>query len=170
MNTFNKTIKITSILAVLTIIPLHRSIAAVACVPKPNSPTSCPWGPSATYCSALGTGGSSSSSNDCNNLSFGDWKLTNCTGSNVSEFSGTSLCSGTSGSYANIGNPVADSGSNCWCKITSIPGFTVASSAWVFRSEFSALSLCTDFCASSCAVSASSEQTYRSMLFSGLGL
>ncbi|MCL2018003.1 MAG: hypothetical protein FWG80_04525, partial [Alphaproteobacteria bacterium] len=151
---------ITSILAVLTIIPLHGSIAAVACVPKPNSPTSCG---NRDYCSALGTG---DYSNDCNNLSLGDWKLTNCTGSNVSEFSGTSLCSSTSGSYANIGNPVADSGSNCWCKITSIPGFSVASSAWVITDGIGDPSYCAKGCAGDCAGSAQGDSGFRLLLFS----
>ncbi|MCL2017886.1 MAG: hypothetical protein FWG80_03905 [Alphaproteobacteria bacterium] len=166
MNTFNKTIKLTSILAVLTIIPLHDSVAAVACVPKPNSPTGCG---SYTYCSALGTGGYS---NDCNNLSLGDWKLTNCTGSNVSEFSGASLCSSTSGTYLNFGNPVADSGRYCWCKLTSIPGFSVASSAWVFVLDGSVPSNCAYRCAYDCANFAQSDSgdDFRSALFAGLGL
>ncbi|MCL2017593.1 MAG: hypothetical protein FWG80_02370 [Alphaproteobacteria bacterium] len=167
MNTFNKTIKITSILAVLTIIPLHGSIAAVACVPKPNSPSSCPWS-DATYCSALGIDGYNS--NDCNNLSLGDWKLTNCTGSNVSEFSGTSLCSSTSGTTPNFGNPVADSRSNCWCKLTSIPGFSVASSAWVFMSDFGGPSGCAIYCAYYCADGARNAPGFRPALFAGLGL
>ncbi|MCL2017906.1 MAG: hypothetical protein FWG80_04005, partial [Alphaproteobacteria bacterium] len=132
MNTFNKTIKLTSILAVLTIIPLHGSIAAVACVPQPpNSPSNCPSG-GITQCPANGMSGNDIYQ-DCNSLSLGNWKVTSCTGSNVSEFSGTSLCSSTGGTQNNIGNPVADSGNNCWCKITSIPGFSVASSAWVLR-------------------------------------
>ncbi|MCL2017769.1 MAG: hypothetical protein FWG80_03300 [Alphaproteobacteria bacterium] len=164
MNTFNKTIKITSILAVLTIIPLHGSIAAVACVPKPNSPTSCG---NRDYCSALGASGSST---DCTNLSLGDWRVGSCTGSNVSEFSGTSLCSSTDGTYLNIGNPVADSGSRCWCKLTSIPGFSVASSAWVFMLSHGFPSNCANSCASTCALNAQSGSDFRSALFAGLGL
>ncbi|MCL2017974.1 MAG: hypothetical protein FWG80_04370 [Alphaproteobacteria bacterium] len=164
MNTFNKTIKLTSILTVLTIIPLHGSIAAVACVPKPNSPTSCG---SYDFCSALGIDGYS---NDCNNLSLGDWKLTSCTGSNVSEFSGTSLCSTTTGSYPNFGNPVADGGSNCWCKLTSIPGFSVASSAWVFTVDDGVPSDCANACAYFCARDAQNDSAFRSALFAGLGL
>ncbi|MCL2018015.1 MAG: hypothetical protein FWG80_04585 [Alphaproteobacteria bacterium] len=165
MNTFNKTIKITSILAVLTIIPLHRSIAAVACVPQlPNSPTSCG---SYDFCSALGIDGYS---NDCNNLSLGDWKLKNCTGSNVSEFSGTSLCSSTNGSLGNIGNPVADSDRYCWCKLTNIPGVSVASPAWVFRLDYVDPSDCVDDCAHTCALYAQLVSSFRSALFAGLGL
>ncbi|MCL2017744.1 MAG: hypothetical protein FWG80_03170 [Alphaproteobacteria bacterium] len=164
MNTFNKTIKLTSILAVLTIIPLHGSIAAVACVPKPNSPSSC--GNNA-FCSALGNDGYST---DCNNLSLGDWRVGSCTGSNVSEFSGTSLCSSTSGTQYNFGNPVADSGGSCWCKITSIPGFSVASSAWVFLFVLGAPSVCAANCAANCADSARYTSGSRSALFAGLGL
>ncbi|MCL2017852.1 MAG: hypothetical protein FWG80_03735 [Alphaproteobacteria bacterium] len=163
MNTFNKTIKLTSILAVLTIIPLHGSIAAVACVPKPNSPSSCPSN-GMTYCSALGIDG------DCNNLSLGNWRVGSCTGSNVSEFSGTSLCSNTTGSYPNFGNPVADSGSNCWCKLTSIPGFSVASSAWVFAYGHGDPSYCAYDCAGDCAIRAQLHSVFRSALFAGLGL
>ncbi|MCL2017580.1 MAG: hypothetical protein FWG80_02300 [Alphaproteobacteria bacterium] len=168
MNTFNKTIKLTSILAVLTIIPLHGSIAAVACVPKPNSPSSCG---SYTQCPANGTSGSGTN-RDCTNLSLGDWRVASCTGSNVSEFSGTSLCSSTSGTYLNIGNPVADSGNRCWCKLTSIPGFSVASSAWVFLYGYSAPSDCASNCARYCAFSAlyDSGSDFRSALFAGLGL
>ncbi|MCL2017844.1 MAG: hypothetical protein FWG80_03695 [Alphaproteobacteria bacterium] len=165
MNTFNKTIKITSILAVLTIIPLHGSIAAVACMARPISPTSCS---SVNQCPASGTGGLSWDQ-DCTNLSLGDWKVGSCTGSNVSEFSGTSLCSSTSGGYANIGNPVADSGSNCWCKLTSIPGFSVASSAWVFRGDLGAIS-CAYRCAYDCAYAAQTVSNFRSALFADLGL
>ena len=168
MNTFNKTIKLTSILAVLTIIPLHDSVAAVACVPKPNSPSSCG---SYTQCPASGMSGYSYQ-RDCTNLSLGDWKVTNCTGSNVSEFSGASLCSSTSGSYANIGNPVADSGGYCWCKITSIPGFSVASSAWVFAVGDDDPSLCAADCADYCAYVAQDnyDSAFRSALFAGLGI
>ncbi|MCL2017354.1 MAG: hypothetical protein FWG80_01080 [Alphaproteobacteria bacterium] len=167
MNTFNKTIKITSILAVLTIIPLHRSIAAVACVPKrPTSPTICPSN-GYTQCPAIGMSGWSSY-RDCTNLSPTNWKLTNCTGSNVSEFSGTSLCSSMNGSPGNIGHPVADDDRYCWCKITSIPGFSVASSAWVFLFGFSSPSDCVDRCAYGCAVTTQDGSDFRSALFAGL--
>ncbi|MCL2018026.1 MAG: hypothetical protein FWG80_04640 [Alphaproteobacteria bacterium] len=166
MNTFNRTIKITSILAVLTIIPLHGSIAAVACVPKPNSPTSCgSW----TQCPANGTSGSSTD-RDCTNLSPTNWKATGCTGSNVSEFGGTSLCSSTNGSYAQPGNPVADGGRWCWCKLTSIPGFSVASSAWVFWGDEGDPSYCAFSCASDCLYHAQGNSGFRSALFAALGL
>ncbi|MCL2017383.1 MAG: hypothetical protein FWG80_01225 [Alphaproteobacteria bacterium] len=169
MNTFNKTIKITSILAVLTIIPLHGSIAAVACMARPISPTSCPES-GVTQCPASGTSGNATNQ-DCTNLSLGDWKLTGCTGSNVSEFSGTSLCSSTSGTYPNFGNPVTDGGSNCWCKITSIPGFSVASSAWVCRGTVGGgLSGCADYCAYHCADFVRNVSVFRSALFAALGL
>ncbi|MCL2018106.1 MAG: hypothetical protein FWG80_05050 [Alphaproteobacteria bacterium] len=166
MNTFNKTIKITSILAVLTIIPLYRSIAAVACVPQPpTNPTHCNF---FAQCPANGTSGSSVG-RDCTNLSLGDWKVTGCAGSNVSEFSGASLCSSTSGTAINFGNPVADGGGNCWCKITSIPGFSVASSAWVLLHDFGGD--CVDQCAFLCAGSAPVYNSdFRSVLFAGLGL
>ncbi|MCL2017399.1 MAG: hypothetical protein FWG80_01310 [Alphaproteobacteria bacterium] len=170
MNTFNKTIKITSILAVLTIIPLHQSIAAVACMARPISPTSCPSGDWSQCPASGGTGGNATQNRDCTNLSLGDWKATNCTGSNVSEFSGTSLCSNTSGSYLNIGNPVADNGQYCWCKITSIPGFSVALSAWVFANDYSTPSICADNCAFNCAFFAQNSSAVRSALFAGLGL
>ncbi|MCL2018021.1 MAG: hypothetical protein FWG80_04615 [Alphaproteobacteria bacterium] len=166
MNTFNKTIKLTSIFAVLTIIPLHGSIAAVACVPKPTSPTSCS---SANQCPASGTGGSSWNQ-DCNNLSLGNWRIGSCTGSNVSEFSGMSLCSSTSGVQSNIGNPVADSGSNCWCKLTSIPGYSVVSSTWVFSYGNIAPSHCAAGCANDCAYVAQVTSDFRLPLFAGLGL
>ncbi|MCL2018081.1 MAG: hypothetical protein FWG80_04920 [Alphaproteobacteria bacterium] len=170
MNTFNKTIKLTSILAVLTIIPLHRSIAAVACIarPKPNSPTSCPPN-GRTQCPANGPLGNSTNL-DCANLSLGDWKLTNCTGSNVSEFSGTSMCSSTSGSNNQPGNPVADNGRYCWCKITSVPGFTVYSTRWVLRSSHAFQNVCTNSCALDCSEPAPSASPFRSALFMGVGL
>ncbi|MCL2017686.1 MAG: hypothetical protein FWG80_02870 [Alphaproteobacteria bacterium] len=167
MNTFNKTIKLTSILAVLTIIPLHGSIAAVACMARPISPTSC-QSDGFTHCPANGMSGWSSY-RDCTNLSLGDWKLTNCTGSNVSEFSGTSLCSSTNGSRGHPGNPVADGGQYCWCKITSIPGFSVASSAWVFIIDDVTPSNCTNRCAYYCGFEARAA-TSRSALFAALGL
>ncbi|MCL2017984.1 MAG: hypothetical protein FWG80_04420 [Alphaproteobacteria bacterium] len=167
MNTFNKTIKITSILAVLTIIPLHDSIAAVACMARPISPTSCN---SVGQCPAGGTIGDPWNQ-DCNNLSLGDWRVSSCTGSNVSEFSGTSLCSSTNGGdMGNFGNPIADDGSNCWCKITSIPGFSVASSAWVFLLVLGSQSSCANNCAGDCAAHALLNPVLRSPLFAALGL
>jgi len=167
MNTFNKTIKITSILAVLTIIPLHGAIAAVACVPGPTSPTSCG---NFTQCPASGTSGNTTNQDCKNNLSPGNWRLGSCTGSNVSEFSGTTLCSRTTGTPAQPGNPDATNGVRCWCKLTSIPGFTVASSAWVFMAGTSNSSNCADNCAYICANLVQSDSLYRSGLFAALGL
>ncbi|MCL2017749.1 MAG: hypothetical protein FWG80_03200, partial [Alphaproteobacteria bacterium] len=132
----------------------------------PNSPSSCG---SYTQCPANGTSGSGTN-RDCTNLSLSDWRVASCTGSNVSEFSGTSLCSSTNGSYPNFGNPVADSGSNCWCKLTSIPGFSVASSAWVFTGDVGDPSNCANTCAYYCAINAQFSSGFRSALFAGLGL
>ncbi|MCL2017953.1 MAG: hypothetical protein FWG80_04260, partial [Alphaproteobacteria bacterium] len=91
-------------------------------------------------------------------------------GSNVSAFGGTSLCSSTNGSWGQPGNPIADGGSNCWCKITSIPGFSVASSAWGLILNYGDPSTCAYRCAIVCTHGTQNDSDFRSALFAALGL
>jgi hypothetical protein len=77
------------------------------------------------------------------------WTTTGSWGSGgaVITVSGNSRCSGTSGSYPNIGNPSSGGGQHCWCQIINA-GF---SGAWAYLYGYGKATDCASDCAFSCA-------------------
>jgi hypothetical protein len=100
------------------------------------------------------------------------WAVTDCTGGNVTSFYGKSLCSDTVGDYHETGNPSEINGIYCWCQITSVMPFGAVTGPWVYRAGrgYSNVAFCARDCAEFCGDSAGTDGSFRSVLFSGLGV
>jgi hypothetical protein len=99
----------------------------------------------------------------------GSWEVTGCTGSDVTSFTGFSRCSSTPGAGGTSGNPVADGGQYCWCKITSVKPNGAAAGSWLSKSGLGTADNCAQNCADSCGVYARQNNgLLRTELFSTL--
>jgi hypothetical protein len=97
----------------------------------------------------------------------GSWEVKDCSGSDVTSFTGFSRCSSTP--TAGGGNPVADGGQYCWCKITSVKPNGAAAGSWLSRVGFGTASNCAQNCADQCGVYARQNNgLLRTELFSTL--
>jgi hypothetical protein len=90
----------------------------------------------------------------------GTWTATGPWGSGSSAItvSGNSRCSGTSGSYAVVGNPSSGGGTYCWCQMTNAG----LSGAWAFRDDYGGASYCASNCALVCAHNVRFDSAFRS--------
>jgi hypothetical protein len=98
----------------------------------------------------------------------GSWEVKNCTGSDVTSFTGFSRCSSTPGTWGNPGNPVAGGDRNCWCKITSVKPNGAAGSSWVFEHRYGTAGDCETNCSKICGIDAGVNNILKSGLFSTL--
>jgi hypothetical protein len=111
----------------------------------------------------------------CGSYSYGgryaesSWEVTGCTGSDVTYFTGFSRwCRRAGGPRGPPGNPAANVGTHCWCKITSVKPNGAAGSSWLYYSNYPNASVCADNCAGQCGADAKDIGTFRSGLFSTL--
>ena len=81
---------------------------------------------------------------------------------------GKSLCSSTSGTFAQSGTP-DESGTGdtryCWCKATQFDNSPVSSASWVFRNDGGEMSDCAFNCAVNCASRVQRDSAFRGALF-----
>jgi hypothetical protein len=99
----------------------------------------------------------------------GSWEVTGCSGSDVTSFTGFSRCSSTPGLMHAPGNPVADGGTHCWCKITSVKPNGAAAGSWFSKSGLGTADNCAQNCADQCGVYARQNNgLLRTELFSTL--
>jgi len=85
------------------------------------------------------------------------WSVTATVGNHGSQtVTGESRCSSTSGAWANNGNPSTNSGTNCWCKMTS-----PRAGSWVFDYGGGSTSYCQFNCALNCASNVRYDSGFR---------
>ena len=108
-------------------------------------------------------------------VNFTDLTVDGATVSGTSVISGISMCSTTTGTYANTGNPVDSNGANCWCQATGYkPGdsstvYSPGVSRWVFRYTYSSASDCAGSCAYDCGRYVRNLSDFRSGVFGSTG-
>jgi len=77
------------------------------------------------------------------------------------DVSGVALCSTTSSSYANVGNPDESGGGQyCWCKSTH-----PVLSRWVFHRDYGSSDGCASNCAANCGYYVRDRADFRSAMF-----
>lgn len=103
-----------------------------------------------------------------NELQTYEWKLRFGHG----DLYGVGKCSITSGTHAQIGNPVDDMGRYCWCKAkgykaanTSVIKGSVFALSWVFGNLYSSATQCMHICVSYCIYATDVSSVFRTALY-----
>jgi len=126
---------------------------------------------------------SGASSNNDNDLSAGEWKVTWTSGTTTGTVKGVASCSTAAGIYAhstmngNLLSNSADASDDgrryCWCKPTTWTpdggDATLLSAAWVFRVDDDDGNSCAYYCAYYCARSVSDDPDLQSVVFGSVG-
>jgi hypothetical protein len=101
-----------------------------------------------------------------NNATDGTWNVKGPWGSGGIPITvyGNSRCSGTSGTYPNIGNPISGGGEYCWCQMIN----GLLSGVWVFLTKQRPGLACALFCADYCAYHVQSISVFGNIFLSTL--